>query len=89
MSVTESMLTLLNEKIQSPSSPKGRAAYVKSLAAWSKAASKVAQSYRDKLGDMDVKKTVSGQEVVTSLDKVLSNVSSELALVASQIEKLK
>ena len=52
MSIRDRMIEILNEKIQSPATPKGRAAYAKSLGAWSKAASKVAQSYKDKGADM-------------------------------------
>lgn len=46
----------LEEKIQSPRTPKGKKAYFKSLHGWSKAAAKVASSYEDKLGDADPKK---------------------------------
>lgn len=88
MSITESMLTLLNEKIQSPSTPKGKAAYAKSLTAWSKAASKVAQSYRDKLGDMKVQKETDSATINT-LEGLLFSASSALAQIAFQIEKLK
>lgn len=80
-------LELLAEKIQSPSSPKGRAAYRKSLASWSKAASKVAQSYKDKLGDLkganDAEKAMAAQ-----LERLLGTVSGELAQIASTAEKL-
>ena len=87
MPVTERMTELL-EKIQVPSNPKGRAAYAQSLGAWSKAASKVAQSYKDKLaqakGLSDSQRLVQGQ-----LDKLLTSVSGEMAQVASLVEKLK
>jgi hypothetical protein len=90
MSVTAKMEILLAEKIQSPSTPKGKAAYIKSLTSWSKAASKVAQSYSDKLGDFkEAQGSMSGAALVGSIDKLLSNVSDELAQIAAQIEKLK
>lgn len=88
MSVTEQMEALLSEKIQSPSTPKGKAAYAKSLGAWSKAASKVAQSYADK-GD-DMKGLNDSQQAMQSqLLKLLQTVSGNLAQVASLAEKLK
>lgn len=88
MSVSERMQSLLDEKIQSPSNPKGRAAYTKSLGAWSKAASKVAQSYADKGADMkglnDAQRAMHSQ-----LLTLLKTVSGNLAQVASLAEKLK
>lgn len=84
----EALRSLLDEKIQSPSNPKGRAAYTKSLGAWSKAASKVAQSYADK-GD-DMKGLNDSQQAMQSqLLKLLQSVSGNLAQVASLAEKLK
>lgn len=78
----------LDEKIQSPSSPKGKAAYAKSLGAWSKAASKVAQSYKDKGADM---KTSSDTEraQAAQLMKLLQTVSGELAQIAALIGAVK
>lgn len=77
----------IDEKIQSPSTAKGRTAYLKSLGAWSKAASKVAQSYADKLDSM--KGLNDPQQVTKSqLEKLLRNVSGELAQVAMLAQRL-
>jgi ABC-type transporter Mla subunit MlaD len=80
-------LAVLAEKIQSPSNPKGRAAYIKSLTAWSKAASKVAKSYGDKLGDM---RQVTDAEAArkAQLDKLLQSVSGQLAQAAELANSL-
>jgi hypothetical protein len=85
------MLALLNEKIQSPSTPKGRAAYIKSLTAWSKAATQVAQSYLEKLNDMDAPKaTPSGGETPWStLNGLLFSAASALSGIERYAEKLK
>ena len=84
------MLALLNEKIQSPSTPKGLEAYKKSLTAWSKAASKVAQSYRDKLGDLkEAQGSVSGATLVNTLEGLLFSASSALSQIEAQVAKLK
>lgn len=88
MPVTPTMLALLNEKIQSPSTPKGLEAYKKSLSAWSKAASKVAQSYRDKLGDVKVQKETDSATVNT-LEGLLFSAASALSQIAVYTEKLK
>lgn len=78
----------LDEKIQSPSSPKGRAAYLKSLTAWSKAASKVAQSYADKLEDM---RGIDEDERATKaeLAGLLQTISADLARIVFLSGKLK
>lgn len=88
MSIRDRMTEILDEKIQTPSTPKGKAAYAKSLGAWSKAASKVAQSYKDKGGEM---KTANDAERAQAeqLMKLLQSVSAELAQVASIIGALK
>lgn len=78
----------LVEKIQSPSTSKGRAAYLKSLGSWSKAASKVAQSYADKLDDMKGLNDAQ-QATKTQLEKVIRSVSGELAQIASLTNTLK
>lgn len=78
----------LEEKIQTPSSPKGRAAYSKSLTAWSRAASKVAQSYATKGADM---KGMSPDQhaMQTQLLNLLQTISGNLSQVAALSEKLK
>lgn len=87
MSISERMESLLAEKIQSPSNPKGKAAYVKSLTSWSKAASKVAQSYGDKLAD--AKGLNDAQQAVQSQMKgLLQSVSKDLAQLAALSGKL-
>ena len=90
MPITPAMLALLNEKIQSPANPKGMEAYKKSLTAWSKAASKVAGSYQDKLGDAKPSAgSMSMATVISQLDKLLTAVSGELAQIADLTAKLK
>jgi hypothetical protein len=80
-------LALLAEKIQSPSNPKGRAAYIKSLSAWAGAASKVAKSYGNKLGDMR-QLTDAESARKAQLDKLLQNVSGQLAQAAELAKSL-
>lgn len=58
-----------------PTSPKGPAAFAKSLGGWSKAASKVAGSYKDKLMQANPNEA--------------AQVSKLLALVAERTERLK
>lgn len=84
----ESISRRLDEKIQSPSSPKGRAAYTKSLTSWSKAASKVAQSYKDRLGDL---RQVTDAEALRrdQLGKLLQTLSGQLAQAAELADSLK
>jgi hypothetical protein len=88
MSVSDRMSRLLDEKIQSPSNPKGRAAYAKSLGGWSKAASKVAQSYGDKLADMKPKNDAESALQV-QMKKLLQSVSGEMGQLASMVGNLK
>lgn len=80
-------LALLAEKIQSPSSSKGRAAYTKSLIGWSSAASKVAKSYADKLADM---KQVTDAEHARKLrlQTLLQSISGQLAQVSELAKSL-
>lgn len=80
-------LALLAEKIQSPSSPKGKAAYTKSLIGWAGAATKVAKSYADKLADM---KQVTDAEHTrkVQLEKLLQSVSGQLAQAAELARSL-
>lgn len=78
----------LDEKIQSPSTPKGLAAYAKSLGGWSKAASKVAQSYKDKGAEMKPS-TDADRARSAQLLKLLQSVSGELAQIASLIGSVK
>lgn len=86
--VLEQLATSLEEKIQSPSTPKGLEAYVKSLTSWSKAASKVAGSYRDRLRDAKPKSDAA-QVQQAQLDKLLQAVSGELAQISDLAGKLK
>ena len=77
---------VLDEKIQSPSTPKGKAAFVKSLSAWSKAASKVAGSYNDRLGD--AKPTSDNERAQQAqLAKLLQAVSGQLGQIADIVSK--
>jgi len=75
----------IDEKIQSPTSPKGRSAFAKSLGGWSKAASKVAGSYKDKLMQANPKDI----EDQALLGADLASVSKLLALIADRAERLK
>lgn len=75
----------LDEKIQVPTSPKGRAAFSASLGGWSKAASKVAGSYKDKLMQANSKEI----EDQALLDADLGSVSKLLAVIAGRAERLK
>jgi hypothetical protein len=84
-SVRDTLRDVITEKIQSPSSPKGKAAYIKSLVGWSKAAGKVVQSYGDKLGDAD-QKDLKTRELVVRLRALLKNMGSELAQVTDAAE---
>ena len=81
-------LAMLAEKIQSPSTPKGRTAYFQSLGGWSKAASKVAQSYGDKLKEAPQPK----DDKATSqarLAVLLKDTSANLAEIAALSDRLK
>lgn len=84
--VLEKLATKLEEKIQSPSTPKGKAAFVKSLSAWSKAASKVAGSYNDRLSDAKPKSD-NERAQQAQLAKLLQAVSGELGQVADIVTK--
>jgi len=75
----------IDEKIQPPTSPKGRAAFSASLNGWSKAASKVAGSYKEKLMQANPKEIE--DQALLSAD--LAQVSKLLALVADRAERLK
>lgn len=75
----------LDEKIQVPTSPKARAAFSTSLGGWSKAASKVAGSYKDKLMQANPKDI----EDQALLGADLASVSKLLALIADRAERLK
>lgn len=73
------------EKIQPPTSAKGRAAFSSSLGGWSKAASKVAGSYKDKLMLANPKEIE--DQALLSAD--LGSVEKLLATIASRAERLK
>ena len=75
----------LHEKIQPPTSPKGRAAFAKSLGGWSKAASKVAGSYKDRLQQANPKEI----EDHALLMADLAQASKLLAVIAERAERLK
>lgn len=75
----------IDEKIQPPTSPKGRAAFSASLNGWSKAASKVASSYKDKLQQANPKDV----EDHALLGADLGSVSKLLAVIADRAERLK
>lgn len=73
----------LDEKIQSPRTPKGRAAFFKSLHGWAKAATKVASSYADKLGDADPKEV----EDHMALRKALGEVAKSMEIAFKLADK--
>lgn len=75
----------IDEKIQPPTSPKGRAAFSASLGGWSKAASKVAGSYKDKLMQANPREI----EDQALLGADLASVSKLLAVIADRAERLK
>jgi len=80
----------LDEKIASPSTKKGKAAYVKSLTKWASAAAKVAKSYNDKLGDVEgMDGSTSGATIVANLDKLLTSISAQLTQAAEAAAKIK